>query len=42
MEKQAFFTRLQHDIEAATARLIGEGERELQRNGMRAVQEPAA
>jgi 1-acyl-sn-glycerol-3-phosphate acyltransferase len=42
LEKQAFFTRLQQDIEAATARLVAEGEHELQRSGMRAVQEPAA
>jgi 1-acyl-sn-glycerol-3-phosphate acyltransferase len=31
LDKQAFFARLQQEIETATARLIGEGERELER-----------
>jgi 1-acyl-sn-glycerol-3-phosphate acyltransferase len=30
--KDAFFERLQHDVEAATARLVAEGEREQRRN----------
>ena len=34
LDKAAFATRLQHDIEAATARLVAEGERELSRNGI--------
>src|SRR5262245_793856 len=33
--KDEFFERLQHDVEAATARLIAEGERELLENGVR-------
>ena len=33
--KDEFFERLQHDVEAATARLIAEGERELLKNGVR-------
>jgi 1-acyl-sn-glycerol-3-phosphate acyltransferase len=41
VDKQAFYLRLQQDIEAATVRLVAEGERELQRNGTRAVHEPA-
>ena len=36
LDKQAFFLRLQNDIETATARLIVEGESELRRNGVRA------
>jgi len=41
LDKQTFFTRLQHDIETATARLIAEGECELMRNGALAAHEPA-
>jgi 1-acyl-sn-glycerol-3-phosphate acyltransferase len=41
LDKQTFFTRLQDDIETATARLITEGERELKRNGTLAAHEPA-
>src|SRR5262249_16719825 len=33
LSKDEFAARLQHDIEAATARLIAEGERELKQNG---------
>ncbi len=33
LDRQAFFKRLESDIETATARLIAEGERELRRNG---------
>ena len=33
--KEAFFERLQRDVEAATARLVAEGERELAANGTR-------
>src|SRR5262249_30835530 len=33
--KEAFCQRLQHDVEAATARLVAEGERELIQNGTR-------
>ncbi len=33
--KDEFFERLQHDVEAATARLVAEGERELVENGVR-------
>jgi 1-acyl-sn-glycerol-3-phosphate acyltransferase len=33
LDKQAFFQRLQSDLETATARLIDEGRRELARNG---------
>jgi 1-acyl-sn-glycerol-3-phosphate acyltransferase len=33
LDKQAFFTLLQDQIESATARLVAEGERELRRNG---------
>jgi 1-acyl-sn-glycerol-3-phosphate acyltransferase len=33
MDKQAFFARLQSDIETATARLIAEGQAELKRLG---------
>jgi 1-acyl-sn-glycerol-3-phosphate acyltransferase len=40
LDKQTFFTRLQDDIETATARLIAEGERELKRNGVLAAHEP--
>jgi 1-acyl-sn-glycerol-3-phosphate acyltransferase len=40
LDKQTFFTRLQNDIETATARLIAEGEAELRRNGV-ALQRPA-
>jgi 1-acyl-sn-glycerol-3-phosphate acyltransferase len=42
LDKQAFFARLQNDIETATARLIAEGERELKREGMPAPRESAA
>ena len=35
LAKDEFFQRLQHDVEAATARLIAEGERELLENGVR-------
>jgi 1-acyl-sn-glycerol-3-phosphate acyltransferase len=42
LDKQSFFALLQQETEAATARLIAEGERELQRHGLRTVQEPAA
>ncbi len=37
LDKEAFFERLQRDVEAATARLVAEGERELaaQRNQAR-------
>jgi 1-acyl-sn-glycerol-3-phosphate acyltransferase len=35
LDKDAFFERLQRDVEAATARLIAEGERELAKNGLR-------
>jgi 1-acyl-sn-glycerol-3-phosphate acyltransferase len=35
--KDAFFERLQRDVEGATARLVAEGERELVRNGIRAA-----
>jgi len=35
LDKDAFFERLQRDVEAATARLIAEGERELGRSGAR-------
>jgi 1-acyl-sn-glycerol-3-phosphate acyltransferase len=37
LDKQAFFDRLQAAIEAATARLVSEGERELQRLGVSAA-----
>ena len=33
--KESFFERLQGDVEAATARLVAEGERELAANGIR-------
>ncbi len=33
LDKNAFFARLQYDIEAATARLVAEGRAELARNG---------
>ncbi len=36
LSKDAFAARLQQDIEAATARLIAEGERELAKNGISA------
>ena len=36
LDKQAFFERLQNDIETATARLVAEGERNLKREGLRA------
>jgi 1-acyl-sn-glycerol-3-phosphate acyltransferase len=42
LDKQTFFALLQEKIEAATARLVAEGERELARNGARAAHEPAA
>jgi 1-acyl-sn-glycerol-3-phosphate acyltransferase len=35
--KDVFFERLQRDVEAATARLVAEGERELAANGARGV-----
>lgn len=35
--KEAFFERLQRDVEAATARLVAEGERELTANGARSA-----
>jgi len=35
LDREAFFERLQRDVEAATARLVAEGERELTRNGTR-------
>jgi 1-acyl-sn-glycerol-3-phosphate acyltransferase len=34
LDNDAFFERLQHDIETATARLIAEGRAELARNGV--------
>jgi 1-acyl-sn-glycerol-3-phosphate acyltransferase len=34
LDKQAFFARLQSDIEGATARLVAEGERELAARGL--------
>jgi 1-acyl-sn-glycerol-3-phosphate acyltransferase len=37
LDREAFFERLQRDVEAATARLVAEGERELTRNGTRAA-----
>ena len=42
LDKQAFFAKLQNDIETATARLIAEGERELKREGMAAPRESEA
>jgi 1-acyl-sn-glycerol-3-phosphate acyltransferase len=35
LDKEAFFARLQQTVEAASARLIAEGERELAANGLR-------
>ena len=35
LDKDAFFERMQQTIEAATARLVAEGERELAENGIR-------
>jgi 1-acyl-sn-glycerol-3-phosphate acyltransferase len=35
LDKEAFFERLQCDVEAATARLVAEGERELAKNAAR-------
>jgi 1-acyl-sn-glycerol-3-phosphate acyltransferase len=35
LEQEAFFQQLQRDVEAATARLVTEGERELVHNGTR-------
>jgi 1-acyl-sn-glycerol-3-phosphate acyltransferase len=35
LEQETFFQRLQRDVEAATASLIAEGERELAQNGTR-------
>ncbi len=35
LDKDAFFERLQRDVEAATAGLVAEGERELAKNGTR-------
>jgi 1-acyl-sn-glycerol-3-phosphate acyltransferase len=37
LDREAFFERLQRDVEGATARLVAEGERELTRNGTRAA-----
>jgi 1-acyl-sn-glycerol-3-phosphate acyltransferase len=37
LDKDAFFERLQRDVEAATARLVAEGERELARTATHAV-----
>jgi 1-acyl-sn-glycerol-3-phosphate acyltransferase len=37
LPKDAFFERLQRDVEAATARLVAEGERELAANGIKSV-----
>jgi 1-acyl-sn-glycerol-3-phosphate acyltransferase len=31
LDREAFFARLQHDIESATARLLAEGEHDRQR-----------
>jgi 1-acyl-sn-glycerol-3-phosphate acyltransferase len=36
LDKQTFFSRMQSDIETATARLIAEGEADLRRRGLRA------
>src|SRR5882672_5380923 len=36
LDKTVFFARLQSDIETATARLVAEGERELERKGVKA------
>jgi 1-acyl-sn-glycerol-3-phosphate acyltransferase len=33
LRKEDFFTRLQHDVEDATARLVADGERELREHG---------
>ena len=41
LDKSAFATRLQHDIETATARLIEEGRAELARNGIVLPPQPA-
>jgi 1-acyl-sn-glycerol-3-phosphate acyltransferase len=35
LDREAFFERLQRDVEAATARLVAEGERELIQNASR-------
>jgi 1-acyl-sn-glycerol-3-phosphate acyltransferase len=35
--KEAFFERLQRDVEAATARLVAEGERDFPRNSAAAA-----
>jgi 1-acyl-sn-glycerol-3-phosphate acyltransferase len=35
LDKAAFAERLQHDIETASARLVAEGQRELERNGVK-------
>jgi 1-acyl-sn-glycerol-3-phosphate acyltransferase len=35
--KEAFFERLQHDVEMVSARLVAEGERELAESGARAI-----
>jgi len=40
LDKQTFFTRLQSDIETATARLVAEGERELAARGLVPAREP--
>jgi 1-acyl-sn-glycerol-3-phosphate acyltransferase len=42
LDKQTFFARLQSDIETATGRLIAEGERELEAEGMLAARRSAA
>ena len=42
MDKDAFFARVQSDIETATARLVAEGRAELARNGQVVPQESAA
>jgi hypothetical protein len=34
LDQQAFFARLQRDLEAATMGLLAEGERELARSGL--------
>jgi 1-acyl-sn-glycerol-3-phosphate acyltransferase len=36
LDKDAFFSRMQDEIETATARLVAEGEAELKRRGLRA------
>ena len=41
MAKDEFFKRLQSDIEAATARLVAEGEAELKRLGVSITASPS-